>query len=729
MTISIWRYSHLALAISSSLFLFIASITGIILAFEPVSNSIQSYTIDDIEDITLARTITILQEQYDEIFTIEIDAHDAVIASVVTKEGNSETIYIDPLTGRKLGEKIDKASIFKFATNLHRSLFLKSLGRFFIGLTSFILFLIAITGVILILKRQGSIRQFFFKIQKEYFNQYYHILLGRLLLIPIIIIAITGVYLSLEKFSVIPKTPITHQLNFKNQPTTPKLGYADFEVFTTTSLSDIKTIEFPFSDTSEDYFLIRLLDKERIINQFTGEIISTQEYPFVALVSYWSLVLHTGRGSLFWSFILLLASCSLLFFMYSGFSMTVKRRKQSVIYKNKHKKDACEYILLVGSETGSTFTFATLFANALSALGKTVFISELNDYSSYKKAKHLIILTATYGQGEPPTNAKKFKQKIRAIQSINKLQFSVVGFGSLAYPDFCKYALDIDDLLRADPNFIPILDPFKINNQSFESFRNWVSIWSSLIGTPLQIKKPKKIKKELFTIIERTSINNDETFLLYLEPENDLLFESGDLLAFYPEEDNIERLYSIGKIDGNILLSIKKHEFGVCSGYFSQLQKGDHIKAVIKQNTAFHFPTEKKEVILIANGTGIAPFLGMITCNKETSKIHLFWGGRTKSSIAVYNNYIKRDQSTKQLFTMNIAYSQELENKMYVQDLIAKEADVIATTLKNGGILMICGSIAMQKEVMKTLEMITITSLNQPLSTFKKQQQIKIDCY
>jgi sulfite reductase (NADPH) flavoprotein alpha-component len=37
MTISIWRYSHLALAISAALFILIASITGIILAFEPIS--------------------------------------------------------------------------------------------------------------------------------------------------------------------------------------------------------------------------------------------------------------------------------------------------------------------------------------------------------------------------------------------------------------------------------------------------------------------------------------------------------------------------------------------------------------------------------------------------------------------------------------------------------------------------------------------------------------------
>ncbi len=698
------------------------------MAFEPISDSIKSFRIKGSNDLSLAETIHTLQHQYDEIISFEIDANNAMIASVITKEGNSETIYVDPTNGEKLGKPTEKATVFKFVTNLHRSLFLKSIGRFFVGFVSFILFIIAITGVLLILKRQRSIKRFFFKIEKEYFAQFYHIVLGRLLLIPILLIAITGVYLSLEKFSLLPKNTISHQINTENSKSTPKIAIKDFDLFKTITLKNVKAIEFPFSDSAEDYFLIKLSDKELIVNQFTGTIISEELYPFVTLASQWSMILHTGKGSILWSIILLIACCSILFFMYSGFTMTIKRRKKSKLHYFNYDKDEAEYIILVGSETGSTFTFATLFANALSAIGKTVFISELNNYTSYKTAQHLIIFTSTYGEGEPPTNAKKFEKNFNTIQPNNNIHFSVVGLGSLAYPDFCKYALDVHHTLESHPLFTSTIAPYKINNQSFVAFKDWASIWSSTMGLSLHIKQPQKKKErknKVFTILDRTSINKDDTFLLRLRTKRTIDFQSGDLLSFSPKEDKIERLYSIGEINGDILLSIKKHEFGICSNHFSKLQIGDTINASIKQNATFHFPDTEKEVIMIANGTGIAPFLGMIASEKNMSKTHLFWGGRTRASLEIYNDFIKKEQ----LSSFHTAYSQTQKEKIYVQDLITKEADLISNILKNDGVIMICGSIGMQKEVLRVLETISKTKLNLPLNTFEKKNQIKVDCY
>ncbi|AXT62670.1 FAD-binding oxidoreductase [Aquimarina sp. AD10] len=732
MTISIWRYSHLALAISSSLFLSIASITGIILALEPISDSLYSNNIEDGKDLTLAETIATLHNNFAEVINFEIDANDAMIASVITKNGNSETIYVNPITGETLGKPKEKAAIFKFATNLHRSLFLKSIGRFFVGFISLLLIIIAVTGIVLILKRQGGIKYFFSKIENDYFAQYYHVVLGRLFLLPILIIAVTGVYLSLEKFSIVPKTAITHQLDIDDSRPPNKIAIRDFEVFRSIMLGNVRSVEFPFSNAIEDYFVIKLSNKELVVNQFNGEIISSKPYPFMAFISLWSLSLHTGQGNVIWSFILLIASCSILFFMYSGFMLSLKRKRSSSINNFKYKKHESEYIILVGSETGSTFTFANLFAEALSSSGKKVFVSELNNYSLYKNARHLIIFTATYGIGEPPTNARKFNHIFNTISPLNKLQFSIVGLGSLAYPHFCKFALDLDTLLKTNSKFESILEPYKINNQSFTDFKAWVSAWSKQTGIPLQIKdsiKQHTTKSENFNVIERSKINNDQTFLLRLQPQNDIQFESGDLLAFFPEEDNIERLYSIGRIHGEIVLAIKKHEFGICSRYLSKLHPGDTIKASIKQNPDFHFPNTKKEMIMIANGTGIAPFLGMLANKENKTNTHLIFGCRTKDSIKMYDNYITKGILTKKIASLHLCYSQEQKEKIYVQDILKKKPHLIARILHNKGIIMICGSTTMQKEVLKTLEIISETELCVPLSNFQKKNQIKMDCY
>ncbi len=104
-----------------------------------------------------------LEEKYDDVIQLDIDENNFVSLTIVNKNGSNEIFYVNPKTGEKVGEIIKRKKIYEFATNLHRSLFLKSTGRFLIGLASFLLSLIAITGIILITKRQGGINKFFSK--------------------------------------------------------------------------------------------------------------------------------------------------------------------------------------------------------------------------------------------------------------------------------------------------------------------------------------------------------------------------------------------------------------------------------------------------------------------------------------------------------------------------------------------------------------------------------------
>lgn len=722
MTISIWRYSHLTLAISSSIFILIAALTGIILAFEPISNQLKPYAINT-DTITVSETITSLKKEYDEVITLQVDQNNFVTASVITKEGKSETFYINPVTGKKISDINPKASIYKWTTNLHRSLFLKSTGRFLVGFFSFLLFLIAVSGSVLIIKRQGGFKRFFSKIIDEDFKQYYHVIFGRLTLIPIIIITLTGVYLSLEKFSVLPENKIKHHFNFSSVSSDKKTPIEEFSIFKNIKLNEVKSIEFPFSDDIEDYFFLKLHNKELIIHQYSGEIISDKNLSWVHILSDWSLLLHTGRGTIIWSIILLLSCIAILFFIYSGFAMTLERRKKSSLAKNKFNKDKAEIIILVGSEGGNTFSFANSLFESFVKTNQKVFIDHLNNYTSYKNANHLLILTATYGEGEAPINANKFLKLVKKTPQEKNIFFSVIGFGSLAYADFCQFAIDIDNSLKKQENFTPFLPICKINNQSFSDFKKWGNDWSEKTGFDLQLKQQllKQKKQQTFTVIHKTELNNDDSFLIRLKSHKKLRFSSGDLLSITPKEDTIERLYSVGKIENDILLSIKKHEFGVCSNQLLNLSKEEILEAKIQKNNQFHFPKKRKNIILIANGTGIAPFLGMLDSSNTT---HLFWGGRTKESFTVYSSFL----NTLPKNNLHIAYSQEL-NKKYVQDLVLEESKLIASTLKNKGTIMICGSIAMMNGVLKVIEKISEQELNTSLEKLKKSNQIKTDCY
>ena len=192
MTVSIWRYAHLALAIISSAFLLILSVTGVILAYDAIDEKASAYRVENFQELNLGQVLPTLRNSYSEVIEVKIDHNDFVTIDAMDDNGNSIKGYIDPNSGKKSGEIKPKSDFINWTTALHRSLFLKETGRAIVGVVSFILFLISISGFVLILKRQQGIKHFFTKIKKDFFSQYFHVVSGRLLLIPIFIVVWIG---------------------------------------------------------------------------------------------------------------------------------------------------------------------------------------------------------------------------------------------------------------------------------------------------------------------------------------------------------------------------------------------------------------------------------------------------------------------------------------------------------------------------------------------------------
>lgn len=726
MTLSFWRYSHLALAVFSAAFLIIASVTGTILAVDAIQQKIPAHRVENFEDITLGQTLAVLKKNYPEITEVSIDHNQFVTLQAIDNDGNDANGYIDPKTAKIIGTPVKKSDFINWVTGLHRSLFLHETGRLFVGINSFLLVLIAISGFALVINRQRGLRNFFAKIIKEYFAQYYHVLLGRLALIPILIIAISGTYLSMERFHLFENK---NEDQTENSTTTQTKKTFDLK---NTPLTNVTKIEFPFSDDPEDYYIFELKDRKIEVNQYSNEIISEELFPTTQLLSDLSLDLHTGRASGIWAFILGLASLNILFFIYSGFAMTFKRRASRI--KNKFTAQESKYILLVGSENGSSLRFANAILKQIIDNGEKAHLAQLNHYSLYPKAEHLLIFTSTYGLGDAPSNASKFVSLLERNNQQQHINYSVIGFGSKSYPDFCGYAKEIDTLLETKNWANRLLALHTVNDKSAEEFVSWVKSWSAKTGIPLSTTPsvynhiPKGLQQVM--VLDKTTVSEKEqTFLLTLRAGIRSKFNSGDLLAIYPANDNRERLYSIGKHTGNIQLAVKLHPNGLGSEFLYNLKPGNTIKTQIINNHAFHFPKKARQVVLISNGTGIAPFLGMIEQNKKKTEIHLYSGFRQKTEITAHYEKFAAEMRQKQyLSQFHLAYSRE-ENHHYVMDLIQMDADFFADLLQNDGVIMICGALAMQFDVEKVLNTICIAKNNTTLSEYKAKGQILTDCY
>ncbi|MHA4739675.1 PepSY domain-containing protein [Dyadobacter sp. MSC1_007] len=732
MTISVWRYSHLALAVSSFILLTLASVTGILLSFQPISEKIRPFRADSFNEARLSQTLPLLRKQYAGISELTVDANQFVQIKGSDDNGKQILAYIDPQTGKILGTPEAKSAFFEWVTALHRSLFLHEAGRFFVGIAAFLLLLITISGTILIIQRQRGVKRFFTRIIRDNFAQYYHVVLGRLSLIPIFILALSGTYLSLERFGLVETEQIMSDVDFDKIRTSPEKNASDFEIFKKINLAEVRSVEFPFSEDSEDYYTLKLKDRELTVNQITGDILTEVKYPSAALLTELSLDLHTGRTNAIWAIILAIASANILFFIYSGFTITFKRRAGRV--KNKYTAENSEFIILVGSENGATFGFANAIRQQLIAAGRSAYLTELNNYSVFPKASHIVVMTATYGLGNPPTNAVRFGSMLEKHAQPNPVRFSVVGFGSHGYPDYCKFAFEVDHILAKQNWAVPMLEIHTVNDKSPDEFDEWANTWAQHAEVPLTlatglIQTPPE-KARAFTVIDKTVVSGPgESFLIRLRPKQRAKFTSGDLLSIYPANDHRERQYSIGKVGKDIQLSVKLHENGLGSEYLYKLGTGDVINGHIVNNQHFHFPETTAPVIMVSNGTGIAPFLGMIDQQRaENTDCHLYCGFRDQASFALYRDAIGQNTADGKLAGLHVAYSREAE-KQHVKHLLSRDEAFVAEVLGNQGAIMLCGSLSMQNDVIALLEGICMTRLGKSVSYYQSRGQVLMDCY
>ena len=147
MLTNFWRFSHFLLALLSSVFLIIAAVTGIVLSTEPVADFANSSADTKANDtITLASFIPHLQEEYLEVFSIEVEKYGAVRVDVIGMDEEADgEFYIQPASAAKVADIQSQNAVYAWTTALHRSLFLKQTGRYLMGISVFLLLLMTIS--------------------------------------------------------------------------------------------------------------------------------------------------------------------------------------------------------------------------------------------------------------------------------------------------------------------------------------------------------------------------------------------------------------------------------------------------------------------------------------------------------------------------------------------------------------------------------------------------------
>lgn len=106
-----------------------------------------------------------------------------------------------------------------------------------------------------------------------------------------------------------------------------------------------------------------------------------------------------------------------------------------------------------GSQTGNSESLGKKLAKTLSAKGHAPVVKDMAELSpeDLTSLGHLLIITSTYGDGEPPDNAAPLHSALHTeeVPPLSSLNYSVFALGDSNYPSFCKCGHDFDQRLAA----------------------------------------------------------------------------------------------------------------------------------------------------------------------------------------------------------------------------------------------------------------------------------------
>jgi sulfite reductase (NADPH) flavoprotein alpha-component len=193
-----------------------------------------------------------------------------------------------------------------------------------------------------------------------------------------------------------------------------------------------------------------------------------------------------------------------------------------------------------------------------------------------------------------------------------------------------------------------------------------------------------------------------------------------DLLRIYPLKNKEQfdelitilepispRLYSISSSpeahSDEVHITVARDKFylndewkcGLCSDFLSQLPIDTEIEFYIHKNNLFRLPEGERDIIMIGPGTGIAPFRSFIAHRDAlgaTGKNWLFFGDQHFVTDFLYQTELQNWAETGVLTRLNVAFSRDQKEKLYVQHKMITHGADLYNWLLSGASIYVCGT-------------------------------------
>lgn len=144
---------------------------------------------------------------------------------------------------------------------------------------------------------------------------------------------------------------------------------------------------------------------------------------------------------------------------------------------------------------------------------------------------------------------------------------------------------------------------------------------------------------------------------------------------------------------------------GVCSSYLAErVRRGEKPAIFISPNKAFRVPANPDApLIMVGPGTGIAPFRAFLQERQAigaAGKNWLFFGDQHQAHDFIYQDELSAWQQSGLLTHLDLAFSRDQEEKIYVQNRMLEKGAELYAWLQEGAYFYVCGDASrMAKDV------------------------------
>lgn len=701
----VWRQLHRWLGLVAGTLALVLGITGTLLALDPLRNAWQAASVA--QDLPVAMLVQRVQASVPGAEEIRRLPSGGIVVHAFDN-GQAQALRVDPKDGRVLGG-YQSSLLPRWVKNLHRALLLGDAGRMAAAAGAVVLLGLSFSGLVLLLRRMGGWRHLAGPVRGT-LAQRLHVLAGRLALPVLAVSAAAALVMSAATFGLMPLDAAPEPDVASVQGGQPPLPAGRLPLLQEVRAQDLRRLNLPAAADPQDTWRVTTVQGQGWVDRYSGQTLVWRDATAAQRVHDWALLLHTGEGAWAWALVLGAMGASIPLFWGTGLWLWWQARRSRPRIEGNSPLVQADSLIFVASEGGSTWGFARALHAALAAAGHRVHTTALTHWRVPPAARHVYVLAATYGDGQPPAHAGHALEAI-ASQPATAAQVAVLGFGDRQFPAFCAFGEALEQALRKQgwPALLPLE---RIHQQSAQEFARWGKALAQALGQPLQLDyRPRLRRTVALTLVSRQNFvggaGEPAAILRFALPGRGLgRFAAGDLIGVVPPGQAVPRYYSLasGSSDGFVEICVRRMPGGLCSNHLHALRPGDSMQSFIRPNPGFVLPAGRTPVLLIGAGTGVAPLAGFIRGNTRHRPMHLYYGARDPARDYYFGTELKDWQAEGRLAGLHSTFSRTTDGGGYVQQALKRDAAQVRALLAQGALVRVCGSRPMARGVAQVLE-------------------------